>query len=162
MFILLTNLVGIQLKYIYFKKFFNEILTCTFFLYNDYESDIYSTFSILGMKGKPLILTPYDTFVHMLHCSYFSGPGNGYHLINKVSTQQRSLLTFEHDQYCWQAFGHNSFVHHLSLVRKNNLKIKAYIQSVARPPEGKNPTLKHKIVNVKPCLHPLGRKPLHN
>lgn len=94
MFILLINYIGIQLKYIYFKIFFKEILICIFFLYNDYESDIYFIFLILGMKGKLLILILYDIFVYMLYCSYFR---NGYYFINMVFIQQRLLLIFEYD-----------------------------------------------------------------
>lgn len=97
MFILLINYIGIQLKYIYFKNFFKEILICIFFLYNDYESDIYFIFLILGMKGKLLILILYDIFEYMLYCSYFSGFGNGYYFINMVFIQQRLLLIFEYD-----------------------------------------------------------------
>lgn len=97
MFILLINYIGIQLKYIYFKNFFKEILICIFFLYNDYESDIYFIFLILGMKGKLVILILYDIFVYMLYCSYFSGFRNGYYFINMVFIQQRLLLIFEYD-----------------------------------------------------------------
>lgn len=99
MFILLINYIGIQLKYIYFKIYFKEILICIFFLYNDYESDIYFIFLILGMKGKLVILILYDIFVYMLYCSYFSGFGNGYYFINMVFIQQRLLyvLIFEYD-----------------------------------------------------------------
>lgn len=97
MFILLINYIGIQLKYIYFKNFFKEILICIFFLYNDYESDIYFIFLILGMKGKLLILILYDIFVYMLYCSYFSVFRNGYYFINMVFIQQRLLLIFEYD-----------------------------------------------------------------